>query len=107
MNILVTGGAGYIGSHVCVLLQNEGYKVTIFDNLSNSNITKVNNIKHLSNGEVSFVEGDLRDKDLIKSTIKKIALMLFFILLDLNLFNNLLLIHLSIMIIISWVQLIY
>ena len=71
MNILVTGGAGYIGSHVCVLLQNEGYKVTIFDNLSNSNITKVNNIKHLSNGELSFVEGDLRDKDLINSTIKK------------------------------------
>ena len=71
MNILVTGGAGYIGSHVCILLQNEGYKVTIFDNLSNSNITKVNKIKHLSNGEVSFVEGDLRDKDLINSIIKK------------------------------------
>ena len=71
MNILVTGGAGYIGSHVCILLQNAGYKVTIFDNLSNSNITKVNNITHLCNGEVSFVEGDLRDKHLIKSTIKK------------------------------------
>ena len=42
MNVLVTGGAGYIGSHVCVLSHNEVCKVTFFDNLSNSNITKVN-----------------------------------------------------------------
>ena len=47
MNVHVTGGAGYIGSHVCVLSHNEVYKVTFFDNLSNSNITKVNFAKVL------------------------------------------------------------
>ena len=47
MIVLVTGGAGYIGSHVFVLSHKEGYKVAIFDNLSNSNITKVNFAKVL------------------------------------------------------------
>ena len=41
MKVLVTGGARFIGSHVFVLSHNEGYKVTIFDNLSNSNIAKL------------------------------------------------------------------
>ena len=47
MNVLVTGGVGHIGSHVCVLSHNEVCKVTFFDNLSNSNITKINFTKVL------------------------------------------------------------
>ncbi len=45
MKVLVTGGARFIGSHVFVLSHNEGYKVTIFDNLSNSNIAKLLGLK--------------------------------------------------------------
>ena len=71
MNVLVTGGVGYIGSHICVLLQNAGYDVTIFDNLSNSNMIKVDKVMHLCNKKISFVEGDLRDIELIKNIIKK------------------------------------
>ena len=66
MNVLVTGGVGYIGSHICFLLQNAGYDVTIFDNLSNSSTIKVDKLTNLCNKKISFVEGDLRDIDLIK-----------------------------------------
>ena len=70
MNILVTGGAGYIGSHLSVILQNAGYNVTIIDNLSNSNILKIDKIKHLSNNKISFTKGDLKDRDLINFIMK-------------------------------------
>ena len=55
--IIVTGGLGYIGSHICVLLLEAGYKVVIIDDLSNSNIQTLNSIKYLSRSEdVVFVE---------------------------------------------------
>lgn len=67
MLILVTGGAGYIGSHVCVELINEGYQLLILDNLSNSSSNSINFIEKVSGQSVSFIEGDIRDKKLLQS----------------------------------------
>ena len=62
MKILVTGGAGYIGSHTCVELLNEGYEVVIIDNLSNSNEEAVRRIKKITNKDVAFYQADIRDE---------------------------------------------
>ena len=60
--ILVTGGTGYIGAHTVVELQNNGYEVVIIDNLSNSNIRILEQIKMITGKEPEFVRLDLRDK---------------------------------------------
>ncbi len=62
MNILVTGGAGYIGSHTCIVLLEAGYKVIIADNLSNSSVEVVDKIRKISNKEVVFYEVDVTDE---------------------------------------------
>ncbi|MGB2221223.1 MAG: UDP-glucose 4-epimerase GalE [Neptunomonas phycophila] len=62
MLVLVTGGAGYIGSHTCVLLQEAGHEVLVFDNLSNSHPEVFNRITQISGQPVAFSEGDIRDK---------------------------------------------
>ena len=62
MKILVTGGAGYIGSHTCVLLIEHGYDVVIVDNLMNSKRESVKRIAELSGKEPTFYEVDLLDK---------------------------------------------
>ena len=56
MSILVTGGAGYIGSHTCVELINAGYDVVVVDNLSNSKITVVDKIKSITNKDFKCFE---------------------------------------------------
>jgi UDP-glucose 4-epimerase len=56
MTILVTGGAGYIGSHAAVELLGHGYEIVIVDNLSNSHIEAVNRIKELSGKEFPFIK---------------------------------------------------
>ncbi|MCR5421132.1 MAG: UDP-glucose 4-epimerase GalE [Lachnospiraceae bacterium] len=61
MKILVTGGAGYIGSHTCVELLGVGYEVVIVDNLYNSNKKAVNRIEEITGKEVTFYENDIRD----------------------------------------------
>lgn len=67
MKILVTGGTGYIGSHtVCSLLDNN-YEVVILDNLCNSKSEVIDKIKKITGKEVTFYEGDLRDKDVLNS----------------------------------------
>lgn len=61
MNILVTGGAGYIGSHTCLLLLEAGHKVVVVDNLSNSSLESLNRVKKLTGKELLFYEADLLD----------------------------------------------
>lgn len=66
MNILVTGGCGYIGSHTCCELLNKGHNVIIIDNLSNSKKGVVNYIKEITGRDVTLYIGDVCDKDLLR-----------------------------------------
>jgi UDP-glucose 4-epimerase len=61
MNILVTGGAGYIGTHTCVTLLNAGYSVIVADNLINSKIESIDKIKQITNQPVTFYQIDVTD----------------------------------------------
>lgn len=60
--VLVTGGAGYIGSHTCVELLHAGYEVLVLDNLSNASKQSLERIEQITSKKVSFIEGDIRDK---------------------------------------------
>ena len=63
MNILVTGGAGYIGSHTCVVLLEAGHNVTVIDNLCNSNADVLTRVQALTGRSLRFVHGDIRNRD--------------------------------------------
>lgn len=62
MAILVTGGAGYIGSHTCIELMNRGYEVVVIDNLCNSSRESLNRVEKIAGKKVSFYEMDVRDE---------------------------------------------
>ena len=66
MNVLVTGGAGYIGSHTCLELLNEGYGVVVIDNLCNSNAKSLERVQALAGKSLKFYEGDVRDEALLR-----------------------------------------
>ena len=61
--ILVTGGAGYIGSHTCVELLQEGYEVIVVDNLSNASQESLRRVEEITGKSLDFVEADIRDSD--------------------------------------------
>lgn len=69
MNILLTGGTGYIGSHTAVVLSQLVHKVVLFDNLSNSSETVLERLAQITNQRFPFVRGDVRDTDLLKNTL--------------------------------------
>lgn len=62
MKILVTGGAGYIGSHTCVVLIEAGHEVIVFDNFSNSSRESINRVENIVKQNISCIEGDIRSK---------------------------------------------
>lgn len=64
--ILVTGGAGYIGSHTCIALHEAGYDIVVYDNLSNSSREAINRVSTLIGETIEFVEGDIRDCELLR-----------------------------------------
>ena len=64
--ILVTGGAGYIGSHTCLQLLEQGDDVVVLDNLSNSSFESLVRVQHLAKRTLHCIEGDIRDKNLLQ-----------------------------------------
>ena len=66
MNVLVTGGAGYIGSHTCLELLESGYGVVAIDNLYNSNPKSLERVEALTGKKLRFYEGDVRDEALLR-----------------------------------------
>ena len=71
MNVLVTGGAGYIGSHTCVELLESGYGVVVIDNLCNSNPESLNRVRELTGKEIKFYKGDVRDEALLQQIFRE------------------------------------
>ena len=71
MKILVTGGAGYIGSHTCVELLNEGFEVVVIDNFSNSKSSSLDAIKKITGKDFKFYEIDCLDKDALNKVFEE------------------------------------
>ena len=63
MRILVTGGAGYIGSHTCLALLEQGHEVVVFDNLYNASEEALNRVKKLTGKDLTFYKADMLDRD--------------------------------------------
>lgn len=71
MKILVTGGCGYIGSHTCCELLDNNYEVVIVDNLCNSKEEVIDKIKQITNKDVTFYKGDVRDISLLEKVFNE------------------------------------
>lgn len=71
MSILVTGGAGYIGSHTCVELLQEGYDVVVADNLCNSSEESLKRVEKITGKKVAFYEVDLLDREALEDVFKR------------------------------------
>ena len=69
-NILVTGGAGYIGSHACVELLNAGCAVTVFDSYCNSKPEALNRVERITSKALTRVHGDVRDRAAVEAALR-------------------------------------
>ena len=69
--ILITGGAGYIGSHTLISLDQAGYDFVVFDNLYNSSKESLKRVEKIINKEVKFEQGDIRDKNALENVFEK------------------------------------
>ena len=67
MSILITGGAGYIGSHTALELLNDGYSVVVYDNLCNSSRESLKRVEELTGKKITFYEGDILDEEALKA----------------------------------------
>ncbi|HSW91063.1 MAG TPA: UDP-glucose 4-epimerase GalE [Candidatus Saccharimonadales bacterium] len=74
MNILVTGGAGYIGSHTVIELINTNHDVVIVDNFYNSSPEAIERLNQMTGRELPFYEGDVRDKELLRTIFHENAI---------------------------------
>lgn len=70
-NILITGGAGYIGSHVAVELLNKNYKVIVYDNLTNSSKISVKRVEEITGKNITFYEADILDEKKLSEVFEK------------------------------------
>ena len=70
MSILVTGGAGYIGSHTVVELQQAGYDVVVVDNLSNSSEKSLDRVEKITGKKVKFYKADILDREALEEIFK-------------------------------------
>ena len=70
MAILVTGGAGYIGSHTCVEMQNAGYDIVVIDNLDNSSAEALKRVEKITGKAIKFYEEDVRNKEALRKIFK-------------------------------------
>jgi UDP-glucose 4-epimerase len=70
-NILITGGTGYVGSHLIITLLKNNYKVIVVDNLSNSKINVINKIKKLSSKSIKFYKADIKNRNSLLKIFKK------------------------------------
>jgi UDP-glucose 4-epimerase len=71
MAILVTGGAGYIGSHTCVEMINSGYEVIVVDNFDNSCAESLKRVQKITGKRVKLYEADVRDEKALRKIFKK------------------------------------
>ena len=71
MKILVTGGAGYIGSHTCIELLNSGYEVVVVDNLSNSSKESLNRVQTITGKSLIFYQQDILDEAPLDNLFKE------------------------------------
>lgn len=69
--VLVTGGAGYIGSHTCLALLDAGFNVVVLDNLCNSKAGVIDRINAITGKQIMFVHGDVRDKQCLQTLFKQ------------------------------------